>query len=120
LVTSKNDGSQSVITLPQASNTQGGTISAVDYQKLQNSGVPIFTNEVLGAIKGSTEDGKISANADGTGTANGLALTQTRTNELYKKAPIRFSVGADANGISVIGESAQSNNLVATLTPVDN
>lgn len=120
LVTSKNDGSQSVITLPQASNKQGGTISAVDYQKLQNSGVPIFTNDVLGAIKGSTEDGKISANADGTGTANGLALTQTRTNELYNKAPIRFSVGADANGISVIGESAQSNNLVATLTPVDN
>lgn len=71
LVTTKNDGSQSVITLPQASNTSGGTISAVDYQKLQNSGVPIFTNEVLGAIKGSTEDGKINANADGTGTVNG-------------------------------------------------
>lgn len=80
LVTSKNDGSQSVITLPQASNTQGGTISAVDYQKLQNSGVPIFTNEVLGAIKGSTEDGKISANADGTGTVNGYSALKTTVN----------------------------------------
>lgn len=71
LVTSKNDGSQSVITLPQASNTSGGTISAVDYQKLQNPEVPIFTNDVLGTIKGSTEDGKISANADGTGSLVG-------------------------------------------------
>lgn len=79
LVTTKNDGSQSVITLPQASNTQGGTISAVDYQKLQNSGVPIFTNDVLGAIKGSTEDGKISANADGTGSLNGYTELKSKT-----------------------------------------
>ena len=80
LVTTKNDGSQSVITLPQASNTQGGTISAVDYQKLQNSGVPIFTNEVLGVIKGSVDDGKVSANADGTGTVNGYSALKTTVN----------------------------------------
>lgn len=79
LVTSKNDGSQSVITLPQASNTQGGTISAVDYQKLQNSGVPIFTNEVLGVIKGSVDDGKVSANADGTGSLNGYTKLKSKT-----------------------------------------
>src|SRR5699024_5402936 len=79
LVTTKNDGSQSVITLPQASNTTGGTISAVDYQKLQNSGVPIFTNDVLGAIKGSTEDGKISANEDGTGSLNGYTELKSKT-----------------------------------------
>lgn len=80
LVTSKNDGSQSVITLPQASDTQGGTISAVDYQKLQNSGVPIFTDEVLGVIKGSVDDGKVSANADGTGTVNGYSALKTTVN----------------------------------------
>lgn len=83
LVTTKNDGSQSVITLPQASNTQGGTISAVDYQKLQNSGVPIFTNDQIGAIKGSTEDGKISANADGTGSLNGYDDLATDTANAY-------------------------------------
>lgn len=71
LVTTKNNGTQTVVTLPQASNTQGGTITAVDYQKLQNPEVPIFTNDVLGTIKGSTEDGKISANADGTGSLVG-------------------------------------------------
>lgn len=79
LVTTKNNGTQTVVTLPQASNTQGGTISAVDYQKLQNSGVPIFTNDVLGAIKGSTEDGKISANADGTGSLNGYTELKSKT-----------------------------------------
>lgn len=77
LVTTKNNGTQTVVTLPQASNTQGGTISAVDYQKLQNSGVPIFTNDVLGAIKGSTEDGKISANEDGTGSLVGYDQIKT-------------------------------------------
>lgn len=79
LVTTKNNGTQTVVTLPQASNTQGGTISAVDYQKLQNSGVPIFTNDALGAIKGSTEDGKISANADGTGSLNGYTELKSKT-----------------------------------------
>lgn len=79
LVTTKNNGTQTVVTLPQASNTQGGTISAVDYQKLQNSGVPIFTNDVLGAIKGSTEDGKISANEDGTGSLNGYTELKSKT-----------------------------------------
>lgn len=79
LVTTKNNGTQTVVTLPQASNTQGGTISAVDYQKLQNSGVPIFTNDVLGAIKGSAEDGKISANADGTGSLNGYTELKSKT-----------------------------------------
>lgn len=79
LVTTKNNGTQTVVTLPQASNTQGGTISAVDYQKLQNSGVPIFTNDVLGVIKGSTEDGKISANEDGTGSLNGYTELKSKT-----------------------------------------
>lgn len=79
LITTKNNGTQTVVTLPQASNTQGGTISAVDYQKLQNSGVPIFTNDVLGAIKGSTEDGKISANEDGTGSLNGYTELKSKT-----------------------------------------
>ena len=93
LVTSKNDGSQSVITLPQASNTQGGTISAVDYQKLQNSGVPIFTNEVLGAIKGSTLAGKISANADGTGTLNGYDDLATDTANAYYDLHLNQTAG---------------------------
>lgn len=79
LVTTKNNGTQTVVTLPQASNTQGGTISAVDYQKLQNSGVPIFTNDALGVIKGSTEDGKISANEDGTGSLNGYTELKSKT-----------------------------------------
>lgn len=99
LVTSKNDGSQSVITLPQASNTQGGTISAVDYQKLQNSGVPIFTNDVLGAIKGSTADGKISANADGTGTVNGYSALKTSVNNSL----IALSSKSDATGVTITG-----------------
>lgn len=93
LVTSKNDGSQSVITLPQASNTQGGTISAVDYQKLQNSGVPIFTNDQIGAIKGSTLAGKISANADGTGTLNGYDDLATDTANAYYDLHINQTAG---------------------------
>lgn len=128
LVTTKNDGSQSVITLPQASNTSGGTISAVDYQKLQNSKVPIFTNEVLGAIKGSTEDGKISANADGTGTVNGWDALGTRiTNaeaaitantNLANSKGAQLNSGATATGVNVNLLNTAGTQIGTTALPV--
>lgn len=101
LVTTKNDGSQSVITLPQASNTQGGTISAKDYQKLNNSVIPTFTNTKLGLIKGSTEDGKISANADGTGSLVG-----------YDQ--IKNNIAANATGIQTLTANLGTTNTNVT------
>lgn len=40
--------------------------------------VPVFTNTSLGTIKGSTDNGKINANSDGTGTVNGFQELQNQ------------------------------------------
>lgn len=116
LVTTKNNGTQTVVTLPQASNTQGGTISAVDYQKLQNPEVPIFTNDVLGTIKGSTEDGKISANADGTGSLVGYdqikndisVNTSNIANAVNTINAVGTGTGASINYVKMSGTQAST------------
>lgn len=116
LVTTKNNGTQTVVTLPQASNTQGGTITAVDYQKLQNLEVPIFTNDVLGTIKGSTEDGKISANADGTGSLVGYGQikndisvnTSNIANAVNTINAVGTGTGASINYVKMGGTQAST------------
>lgn len=56
--------------------TSSGTINPIVQTQQE---VPSFTNSSLGTIKGSTTDGNVSANSDGTGSVSGWTQLQNRT-----------------------------------------
>lgn len=55
-------------------NTQSNT-----WYKISEVAIQQFTNTTLGTIKGSTQDGEVQANADGTGSVTGWDLVKTDT-----------------------------------------
>lgn len=81
-VTSAIEALQSRMTAVEQKNaTQDATITAIDgrVQALENTpGIGQFANGKLGTIAGSTTDGRIKAEDDGTGSVNGWSALKDR------------------------------------------
>lgn len=77
-------------------NTQSNT-----WYKISEVSIQQFTNTTLGTIKGSTQDGEVQANADGTGSVTGWDTLTTRvSNAESSVTSLTTQVDANTEGIA--------------------
>ena len=77
-------------------NTQSNT-----WYKISEVAIQQFTNTTLGTIKGSTQDGGVQANADGTGSVTGWDTLTTRVNNAESSiTSLTTQVDANTEGIT--------------------
>lgn len=91
-------------------NTQSNT-----WYKISNVAINQFTNTTLGTIKGSTSDGEVQANSDGTGSVTGWDTVKTNITTLQENAlsNIRPVATTDAVNLELINQNSAIKNNVA-------
>lgn len=91
-------------------NTQSNT-----WYKISEVAINQFTNTTLGTIKGSTQDGEVQANADGTGSVTGWDTVKANITTLQENAISNLQpvATADALNLELINQNAVIKNNVA-------
>lgn len=91
-------------------NTQSNT-----WYKISEVAIQQFTNTTLGTIKGSTSDGEVQANSDGTGSVTGWDTVKANITTLQENAlsNLRPVATADALNIELINQNSVIKNNVA-------
>lgn len=91
-------------------NTQSNT-----WYKISEVAINQFTNTTLGTIKGSTQDGEVQANADGTGSVTGWDIVKGNITTLQDNAisNLRPVATADALNLELINQNSVIKNNVA-------
>lgn len=91
-------------------NTQSNT-----WYKISEVAIQQFTNTTLGTIKGSTQDGEVQANADGTGSVTGWDIVKGNITTLQENAisNLRPVATADALNLELINQNSVIKNNVA-------
>lgn len=91
-------------------NTQSNT-----WYKISEVAINQFTNTTLGTIKGSTSDGEVQANSDGTGSVTGWDTVKANITTLQENAlsNLRPVATADALNLELINQNSVIKNNVA-------
>lgn len=91
-------------------NTQSNT-----WYKISDVAINQFTNTTLGTIKGSTQDGEVQANADGTGSVTGWDTVKANISTLQENSlsNIRPVATTDAVNLELINQNSVIKNNVA-------
>lgn len=91
-------------------NTQSNT-----WYKISEVAINQFTNTTLGTIKGSTSDGEVQANADGTGSVTGWDIVKGNITTLQENAisNLRPVATNDALNLELINQNSVIKNNVA-------
>lgn len=91
-------------------NTQSNT-----WYKISDVAINQFTNTTLGTIKGSTSDGEVQANADGTGSVTGWDTVKANISTLQENSlsNIRPVATTDAVNVELINQNSVIKNNVA-------
>lgn len=91
-------------------NTQSNT-----WYKISEVTINQFTNTTLGTIKGSTSDGEVQANSDGTGSVTGWDTVKANITTLQENAlsNLRPVATADALNLELINQNSVIKNNVA-------
>lgn len=85
------------------------------WYKISDVAINQFTNTTLGTIKGSTQDGEVQANADGTGSVTGWDIVKGNITTLQENAisNLRPVATADALNLELINQNSVIKNNVA-------
>lgn len=86
-------------------NTQSNT-----WYKISEVAVNQFTNTTLGTIKGSTSDGEVQANADGTGSVTGWDTVKANISTLQENAISNARAVPSPTGVNL--ELINQNNVI--------
>lgn len=86
-------------------NTQSNT-----WYKISEVAINQFTNTTLGTIKGSTQDGEVQANADGTGSVTGWDVVKANISALEENAISNARAIASPTGVNL--ELINQNNVI--------
>lgn len=91
-------------------NTQSNT-----WYKISEVAIQQFTNTTLGTIKGSTQDGEVQANADGTGSVTGWDVVKGNITTLEENAiaNIRGIGNSEGMNLELINQNNLTKNTVA-------
>lgn len=91
-------------------NTQSNT-----WYKISEVAIQQFTNTTLGTIKGSTQDGEVQANADGTGSVTGWDIVKGNIATLQENAiaNIRGIGNSEGMNLELINQNNSIKNTVA-------
>lgn len=92
-------------------NTQSNT-----WYKISEVAIQQFTNATLGTIKGSTQDGEVQANADGTGSVTGWDIVKGNITTLQENAIANTRAVASPTGVNL--ELINQNNVVKNTTTI--
>lgn len=97
-------------------NTQSNT-----WYKISEVAIQQFTNTTLGTIKGSTSDGEVQANADGTGSVTGWDIVKGNISTLQENALSNIrGVGSSVGmNLELINQNNQVKNTVALPVATD-
>lgn len=85
------------------------------WYKISEVAINQFTNTTLGTIKGSTQDGEVQANADGSGSVTGWDTVKSNIATLQENAlsNLRPVATADALNLELINQNSVIKNNVA-------
>lgn len=92
-------------------NTQSNT-----WYKISEVAIQQFTNTTLGTIKGSTQDGEVQANSDGTGSVTGWDIVKGNITTLQENAIANTRAVASPTGVNL--ELINQNNVVKNTTTI--
>lgn len=92
-------------------NTQSNT-----WYKISEVAINQFTNTTLGTIKGSTSDGEVQANSDGTGSVTGWDTVKANITTLQENAISNARAVASPTGVNL--ELINQNNVVKNTTTI--
>ena len=93
-------------------NTQSNT-----WYKISEVAINQFTNTTLGTIKGSTSDGEVQANSDGTGSVTGWDTVKANITTLQENSLAQIRLNPTLEKITI--EQINGNNQVKNTTDIN-
>lgn len=93
-------------------NTQSST-----WYKISEVAINQFTNTTLGTIKGSTQDGEVQANADGTGSVTGWDVVKGNITTLQENSLAQIRLNPTLEKITI--EQINGNNQVKNTADIN-
>lgn len=93
-------------------NTQSNT-----WYKISEVAINQFTNTTLGTIKGSTQDGEVQANADGTGSVTGWDVVKGNITTLQENSLAQIRLNPTLEKITI--EQINGNNQVKNTADIN-
>ena len=93
-------------------NTQSNT-----WYKISEVAINQFTNTTLGTIKGSTQDGEVQANADGTGSVTGWDTVKSNITTLQENSLAQIRLNPTLEKITI--EQINGNNQVKNTADIN-
>lgn len=93
-------------------NTQSNT-----WYKISEVAINQFTNTTLGTIKGSTSDGEVQANADGTGSVTGWDIVKGNITTLQENSLAQIRLNPTLEKITI--EQINGNNQVKNTSDIN-